>query len=148
MKRYRIFLLLFSFLCVFFSCKKDEKLSQPAPLPYYVSGDYLCRDSTYNSIYGYYPNPGTIQSYDSSYILHISYSDTLNNNIIIIGNPSLFSSNTYHLDSRNIYTIYAHSGGGDTIDSLNISDNAFFFRRWARSGGSHYFTRITGTKIK
>jgi len=131
---------------LFASCKQDKKFIEPLPTPppYYVSGDYLVRDSTHNVKVNYPDTPYMKHFfYDSNYVLHIDYVDTVNN-IIRINNVLDFQ-----LRQDNSYEFgYSYGTGGYWHDSLNLNNNKIFYIVEGLAGGSTYYSRITGTKMK
>ena len=105
-----------------------------------VSGTYYCRDTTHNQIYNY-PDPTTYETHDTNYTINISYSDR-ENNIVQIGNSK------FTLDKSGTYSSYGSSPGGSARQKLTLSNNQLYYLYDIRSGGSTYYTLITGTKTK
>ncbi|MEI6507733.1 MAG: hypothetical protein WCO54_04565 [Bacteroidota bacterium] len=130
---------------LFASCKQDKKFVEPLPTPppYYVSGDYLVRDSTHNVKVNYPDTPYMKHFfYDSNYVLHIDYVDTVNN-IIRINNVLDFQ-----LRQDNSYSFWYTGAGGYSSDTMNLNNNKIFYISSDRAGGNTYFTKIIGTKMK
>jgi hypothetical protein len=135
-----LFIALFWLLALACSKQTDSQPEVPKP-PYYVSGKYLCRDSTRNKIWtGDTPKPYYDVMYDSTYIITIDYVDTIWNTI-------RFKMNEYKLDSTNTYVHNTSNWSNGGIDSLRLSDNKLFYFRHQYPGGTELYTRITGTRI-
>lgn len=122
--------------------KQSDPKPEPTPEPYYVSGDYLCRDSTRNKIWtNDPPDYFFIVFYDSVYTQHVVYLDTALNIIT-------FNGKEYTLDNNNTCLV-KHSGlNGTTFDSLNLSGNKLFYMRRNNVAGSAIYTKMTGTRVK
>jgi hypothetical protein len=141
MKQFLI-ILAFCLIGLLVGCsKKADPKEDNTPTVDFVSGNYACRDSTYNKIWtGDTANLFRYEIIDSTYTIEVDYIDTLN---AIIG----FTSKTFIL-SNNYFsgnTYVSHSGF--TRDTLSLADHHLFYLHESNPGGSTYYTRITGSKI-
>lgn len=153
MKNIRLILFVY-FLVLLTGCSKQSDSKTETPPPYYVSGDYLCRDSTYHKTY-LFPDSGDVivsdyLRFDSTYIIHIDYVDTALNQI-------RFKSRERILDHNYSFHENRLSPNQDLNDTLSLRDNKLYYtytghigfnQSGYQSGYFLYYTRITGTKIK